>query len=103
VRKYECMYILHPELQEEEINQVVERLQNLITEQGGVVDNVELMGKKRLAYEVKKVREGYYVLVNYHGNPEVTAELERILKITEPVIRYLIVRLNEEKTADDAE
>jgi small subunit ribosomal protein S6 len=73
VRKYECMYILHPELQEEEINQVVERLQNLITEQGGVVDNVELMGKKRLAYEVKKVREGYYVLVNYHGNPEVTA------------------------------
>ncbi len=97
MRRYECMYILHPELQEEEINQVVEKFQNLVTEQGGIVDNVELMGKRRLAYEVKKLREGFYVLLQFQGEPKIAAELERNLKIAEQVIRYLVVRLEDKK------
>ena len=97
MRRYECMYILHPELQEEEINQVVEKFQNLVTEQGGIVDKVELMGKRRLAYEVKKLREGFYVLLQFQGEPKIAAELERNLKIAEQVIRYLVVRLEDKK------
>ncbi|MEW6624401.1 MAG: 30S ribosomal protein S6 [Bacillota bacterium] len=97
MRKYECMYIIHPQLQEEEVNQMVEKFKGLVEGQGGEIKKMDFWGKRRMAYEVKKVREGYYVLVQFQGEPSVAQELERVLKITEGVIRYLVIRLEEDK------
>ncbi|NLP36953.1 MAG: 30S ribosomal protein S6 [Firmicutes bacterium] len=94
--KYETMFILKPDLEEDAYTALVERFQGLIEAEGGEVTNVERMGRRKLAYEVKKkFREGYYVLINYKSEPHVTAELERNFKITDDVIRYLIVREEE--------
>lgn len=101
MRNYESMYILHPELTEEAINQHVEKFTNVIVEQGGVVEKTDLWGKRRLAYEVKKLKEGYYVLVLFQGEPATAQELERVFKITETVIRYLIVRLDDADTSEE--
>ena len=95
MRNYESMYILHPELSEEEIKQHIEKFTNVIIDKGGVIDKTDLWGKRRLAYEVKKLKEGYYVLVLFRGSSAVAQELERIFKITETIVRYLIVRLDD--------
>lgn len=92
MRAYEAMYVLRPDLSEEQIAQDVERFNRLIQEQGGEVEQVNRWGKRRLAYEVKKFREGYYVLLHFRGHPEAARELERVFRISEDVIRYLIVR-----------
>ena len=97
MRNYECMYILHPELAEEELKQLMTRFQNIVTDKGGIVDKVDYWGKRRLAYEVNKIRDGYYVLLLFQGEPAVVQELERIFKITENVVRYLIVRDESER------
>lgn len=91
MRQYETMYILQPELDEEERKALMERFQSVITEQGGTVDKQSEMGKKRLAYEIDGNREGFYVLLNYSAAPGVPQELERILKISDNVLRYLTV------------
>ena len=100
MRNYESMYILHPELSEEEVKQHVEKFTNVIVDQGGVITKTDLWGKRRLAYEVKKLKEGYYVLVLFQGESAVSKELERIFKITETVVRYLLVRLDDSDDAD---
>jgi small subunit ribosomal protein S6 len=97
MRDYECMYILHPELQEDQYNQLVEKFQNLVADTGGAIVKTDIWGKRRLAYEVKKLREGYYVLFNFQGEPSTAQELERVLKITEGVIRYLVIRLKDDQ------
>ncbi|WP_028308968.1 30S ribosomal protein S6 [Desulfitibacter alkalitolerans] len=101
MRNYECMYILHPELSEEELNQHVEKFTSIITDQGGLVEKTDLWGRRRLAYEVKKLKEGYYVLVLFQGEPAAAQELERVFKITETVIRYLIVRLDDTDAVEE--
>ena len=92
MRKYEVMYILRPDLDEEQSQQVNERLQSVITDANGEIDNFKVMGKRRLAYEVQKFREGAYYLLNFRATPETVSEFDRIIKITEPVIRHLIVK-----------
>lgn len=87
--KYEVMYILNPNLTEEETAAVVEKFKALV-EQHGTLDEMELMGKRKLAYEINYLSEGYYVLVKFTSNPEFPAELDRILGITDGVIRSLI-------------
>lgn len=87
--KYELMYIINPNLNEEETNAVVEKFKSLV-EQNGTVDEMELMGKRRLAYEINYLTEGYYVLVKFTSSPDFPAELDRILGITDSVIRSLI-------------
>ena len=95
MRKYETMFILSTELSKEQIAETVEKFTNLITNNGGQVDKVAEWGKRRLAYEINKVREGYYVLVNFTAEPAVSKELERIFKISEDVLRYNVIRLEE--------
>lgn len=90
--KYELVYILTPELDQEAIQALIEKFNGIITNQGGTVDEVNEWGKKRLAYEINDIKEGYYVLVNFSGNGEVVNELDRIFKITEGILRYLIVK-----------
>ncbi len=100
VRKYECMYILHPGLDEEKYTQLVEKFNNIVVEQAGVIDQVDLWGKRRMAYEVNKLREGYYVLFLFQGEPAVAQELERVLKITDGVIKHLLTRREELKAGE---
>lgn len=91
MRKYEVMYIVRPELEQDAVQAVVEKFQGII-QNGGEITNHEVLGKRRLAYEINKIRDGIYVLVNFTATPEVVAELERILKISDEVIRYLITK-----------
>ena len=95
MRKYEVMYIQRPDLEEEKRKANVERFNAIITDRGGEIAKSTEMGKRRLAYEINKNRDGYYVLTNFQADPEAVSELERIIKITDDVIRYLIVREDE--------
>lgn len=87
--KYELMYIINPNLNEEETAAVVEKFKALV-EQHGTLDELEEMGKRKLAYEINYLSEGYYVLVKFTSPPEFPAELDRVLGITDGVIRSLI-------------
>ena len=87
--KYEVLYVLNPNLTEEETQAIVEKFKTLI-EQNGTVDEMEEWGKRKLAYEINDRTEGYYVLVKFTSGPELPAELDRILGITDGVIRSLV-------------
>ena len=89
--KYEVMYIINPNLSEEETAAVVEKFKALV-EENGTLDEMEEMGKRKLAYEINYLSEGYYVLIKFTSGPEFPAELDRILGITDGVIRSLITR-----------
>ena len=89
--KYEVMYIINPNLSEEETAAIVERFKTLV-EQNGTLDEMEEMGKRKLAYEINYLSEGYYVLIKFTSAPDFPAELDRILGITDGVIRSLITR-----------
>lgn len=89
--KYELMYIINPNLSEEETAAVVEKFKALV-EQNGTLEEMEEMGKRKLAYEINYISEGYYVLVKFTSAPEFPAELDRILGITDGVIRSLITK-----------
>ncbi len=87
--KYELMYIINPNLTEEETAALVEKFKAMI-EQNGTLDEMEEMGKRKLAYEINYISEGYYVLVKFTSAPEFPAELDRVLGITDGVMRSLI-------------
>ena len=87
--KYELMYIINPNLSEEETAGIVEKFKALV-EQNGTLDEMEEMGKRKLAYEINYISEGYYVLVKFTSAPEFPAELDRVLGITDGVLRSLI-------------
>lgn len=91
MRKYELMYIIRTDLEQEVVDATVEKFQNII-KNGGEVTKHDVLGKRRLAYEINKYRDGIYVLVNFNAAPEVVAELDRVIKITDEVIRHLIVQ-----------
>lgn len=87
--KYELMYIINPSLNEEETAAIVAKFKALV-EQNGTLDEMEEIGKRKLAYEINYISEGYYVLVKFTSGPELPAELDRVLGITDGVIRSLI-------------
>ena len=87
--KYEVLYVLNPNLSEEETQGIVEKFKTLI-EQNGTVDEMDEWGKRKLAYEINYLSEGYYVLVKFTSGPEFPAELDRVLGITDGVIRSLV-------------
>ncbi|MBO8168645.1 MAG: 30S ribosomal protein S6 [Thermoanaerobacteraceae bacterium] len=95
MRAYECLYLVRPDIEEEDLKALVERFKGVITKGNGEVEKVDEWGKRRLAYEIKDYREGYYVLVHFTSEPEVAKELERLFKISDDVIRYMIVRREE--------
>ncbi|BFH18102.1 30S ribosomal protein S6 [Paenibacillus melissococcoides] len=90
MRKYELMYIIRPDIEQEAVQAAVEKFQGVISNEGGEITKHDVMGKRRLAYEIKKFRDGIYVLVNFTAQPAVVAELERQLKISDEVIRHLV-------------
>ena len=92
--KYELMYIINPNLSEEETAAVVEKFKALV-EQNGTLEEMEEMGKRKLAYEINYISEGYYVLVKFTSGPDFPAELDRVLGITDGILRSLITRRTE--------
>lgn len=92
LRAYETMYILRPTIEEEAVDAVVAKFTEHVTQGGGKVEKTEKRGRKRLAYEVKDFRDGYYVLMNFEAAPESLVELERAFKLSEDVIRHIVVR-----------
>lgn len=95
MRKYEVMYIVRPDLEEEATKALVERFQTVATDNGGEIVNLKEMGKRRLAYEINDFREGFYVLMNINAEPAVVSELERLFNISEDVMRHLVVKEDE--------
>ena len=95
MRIYEELFIIKPDATEEEIDQIIEQMTGVVTTAGGTVDKMEKWGKRRLAYRVDKHREGYYVLIQFTSGPETVKELERRLRVTDSVIKFLTVRIDE--------
>ena len=92
--KYEVLYIIDAELGEEGINALVEKFKAMVEAEGTLL-NIDLWGKRRLAYLVNDKPEGYYVLMNFESKPEFPAEMERVMKITEGVMRCLTTAVEE--------
>ena len=91
MRKYETIFILNPSLDEEAVKANIEKFKGVIENGGGTVENVDFWGKRKLAYEIAKVSEGYYTLINFTAGTELPRELDRIFRITDGVIRHIIV------------
>ena len=92
MRDYETMFILRPDLEEEAVEAVTTRFQGLITDGGGTVASVNKWGKRRLAYEIRGYGEGVYVIMEFSADAGVARELERVFKITDEVIRHLLIK-----------
>ena len=90
MRSYELMFIVHPELDESAFNDLVEKVKSWITDSGGQVDNVDLWGKRRLAYPIQKQLDGQYVLLKTQMEPTSCSDLEHNLGLQEPIMRFLL-------------
>jgi small subunit ribosomal protein S6 len=95
MRIYEELFIVRPDLPEEETDQLIERLTTLIAGQGGNVDKVDKWGVRKLAYRVQKRTEGFYVLLQFTAKPETVRELERQLRVQDQVMKFITVRIDE--------
>ena len=96
-RTYELMFIVRPDMVEEEQDKLISTLETAVTSSGGNVKSVEKMGKRRLAYMVRRFHDGIYVLLTVEGGGGLIHELERRLRVTEPVIKFITVRIDEEQ------
>lgn len=95
MREYECLYILDPSLEEEAVNSLSERFSQVLTDNAAEVLFSKPWGKRRLAYEINHVKEGYYVQMRFNAEAEIPFELDRELRLNESVMRHLIVRADE--------
>ena len=92
MKAYELLYFVAPSIDEESRLAVMKRIETALAEGNGVVDNVDNWGKRKLAYEINYISEGYYVLVKFTSGPDFPAELDRVLGITDGILRSLITR-----------
>jgi small subunit ribosomal protein S6 len=95
VRPYEALYIVDPDSTDEDITTITEKYKGVVEEQGGEVEGINRWDKRRLAYDVKGRGEGIYVLMNFKGETKVENELDRVMRISEDVLRHLICRRDE--------
>src|SRR5579859_4638435 len=96
-RLYEVMFIIRPDAADEDVDKLIAGFTTSVTNGGGVVKNVEKMGKRKLAYVVRKFADGNYVLLTIEAGGAVVSELERRLRVSEPVIKFITVRMDEEE------
>lgn len=92
MNKYELAVVLNAKIEDEERAAVLEKVKNYITRFGGTITNVDEWGKKRLAYEIQKMKEGYYYFIQFDAEPTAPVEIENRVRIMENVIRYLCVK-----------
>ncbi|MBV9075524.1 MAG: 30S ribosomal protein S6 [Acidobacteria bacterium] len=96
-RRYEVMFIVRPDLQEEELDKLSSTLEGHATNAGATVKSIERMGKRRLAYTVRKFADGFYILLTVEADGKAIHEIERRLRVSEPVIKFISVRIDEEE------
>ena len=96
-RVYEVMFIVRPDVAEEDVDKLIAGFTTNVTNGGGVVKNVEKMGRRKLAYLVRKFNDGNYILMTIEAGGPVVLELERRLRVSEPVIKFITVRTDEEE------
>jgi small subunit ribosomal protein S6 len=96
-RTYELMFIVRPDMPEEEQDKLISNLETQVGSAGGTMKNVERMGKRRLAYIVRRFQDGIYMLMTLEGEGGMVKEVERRLRVTEPVIKFITVRVDEEQ------
>jgi len=97
VRRYEMVFIIRPDLEEDALEAVIAKVRSLAENNGAEVTKLDKWGKRRLAYEIKHVRDGFYVVMNFNGEPEAAAEIDRVLKISDEILRHIIVREDEDE------
>jgi len=95
MRIYEELFIVKPDATEEEVDQLIEQMKTIVTSAGGTIDKAEKWGKRRLAYRVDKYKEGSYVLFQFNSGPEAVKEFERRLRVSDSVIKFLTVRIDQ--------
>ena len=96
-RTYEIMFIVRPDVEEAEIDKLIEGFSANVTSGGGEVKSVEKMGRRRLAYTVRKFNDGFYILLNIAAEGSLITEIERRLRVSEQVIKFITVRMDEEE------
>ena len=96
MRVYEVMFIVSPNTEESDVETLITQLSDVVTNQGGQVTKIDRMGRRRLAYPIQKLTEGIYVVFTVEGAGSEIAELERRMRVTDAVIRYITVRIDEE-------
>ena len=94
MREYELVFIVHPDLDDTALKEVVDKVSGWITEAGGVISKVDLWGKRKLAYTIRKQKEGQYVFIKTQMDPGFGATLERNLRFLEPVMRFLLTSID---------
>ncbi len=94
MNKYESVVIVNPSVEEQGIKDLISKFTDMINK-NGKLEKVEELGKKKLAYEIKKNSEGYYIVFNFEAEPSFIAELERVYRITDEVIKFIVVREND--------
>ncbi len=97
MRTYEVVFILKPDMPEEEADRLIAQMEGVVTATGGTLEKVDKMGRRRLAYRIQKYLEGHYVLFVFDGEAATVQELERRMKVADPVLKYLTVRVDEER------
>ena len=95
MRIYEELFIVKPDAPDEEVDQFIEQMKSIVTNSGGSVDKADKWGKRRLAYRVDKYREGAYILFQFNAAPETVKEFERRLRVSDLVIKFLTVRIDQ--------
>lgn len=96
MKNYEVMYIVRTAVEEEARNELIERFNKILTDNGATVEKVDEMGSRRLAYEINDERDGYYVVVNFTADEKAVNEFDRLAKYSDDIIRHMVVRLDEE-------
>ena len=91
MKQYECMYILKPDLEDEARETLIKKFSDIVTSNKGEVVKVDEWGKKRLAYSINHIEDGYYILMYFKSGPELPSELERNFKISDDIMRYMVV------------
>lgn len=94
MRTYETVFIAHPDLVDEEVKALVDRMKGIIEDLNGQLIKVEEWGRKKLAYKLKKLTKGYYVLIRFLGNGDILVEIERNLRLSDAVLKYQSIRLD---------
>ena len=92
MRKYEVMYIIRPNIEDEAKKALVERFNGILTDNGAEISEAKDWGKRRLAYEINDFRDGYYQLINVNAEPAAVEEFSRLAKISEDIIRHIVVK-----------
>ena len=100
-RSYEVVFIIDPDADDAEVMRMTEAVQKIITDQGGNIVKTEVMGKRRLAYEINHRRDGVYVLLEVEGSGAEIAELERRMRVNDRILRYMTVRVDEDRRRAD--